>query len=106
MQIASGWRTQFVALSAIWKSSFLFIKVLDRHWAPTWVALGRVALGTATLVVLLYARGERLRVPRAAWPHILIAALFLNAIPFTLFAYGERHVSSVVAGLWNASAPL
>src|SRR2546429_4036826 len=86
MQIAGGWRTQFVALSAIWGSSFLFIKVLDRHWAPTWVALGRVAPGTATLVVLLYARGERLRVPRAAWPHILIAALFLNAIPFTLFA--------------------
>ena len=106
MHIAGGWRTQFVALAAIWGSSFLFIKVLDRHWSPTWVALGRVALGAATLVVLVYARGERLRVPRSAWPHLLIAALFLNAIPFTLFAYGEHHVSSVVAGLWNASAPL
>ena len=106
MRLAGGWRTQFVALAAIWGSSFLFIKVLDRDWSPTWVALGRVALGAATLVVLVYARGERLRVPRAAWPHILIAALFLNAIPFTLFAYGERHVSSIVAGLWNASAPL
>jgi drug/metabolite transporter (DMT)-like permease len=94
MHIAGGWRTQFVALAAIWGSSFLFIKVLDRHWSPTWVALGRVALGAATLVVLVYARGERLRVPRSAWPHI------------TLFAYGEHHVSSVVAGLWNASAPL
>jgi drug/metabolite transporter (DMT)-like permease len=104
MPTAGGWRVQFGALAAIWGSSFLSIKVLDdRHWAPTWVALGRVALGAATLVVLVYARGERLRVPRAAWPHILIAALFLNAIPFTLFAYGERHVSSVVAGLWNAS---
>ena len=80
--------------------------MLDRHWPPTWVALGRVALGAATLVVLLHLRGERLRVPRAAWPHILIASLLLNAIPFTLFAFGERHVSSVVAGLWNASAPL
>lgn len=107
MPIAGGWRAQFVALAAIWGSSFLFIKVLDeRHWPPTWVALGRVALGAATLVVLVYARGERLRVPRSAWPHILIAALFLNAIPFTLFAFGEHHVSSVVAGLWNASAPL
>lgn len=107
MPTAGGWRVQFVALAAIWGSSFLFIKVLDeRHWAPTWVAFGRVALGAATLVVLVYARGERLRVPRAGWPHLLIAALFLNAIPFTLFAYGEHHVSSVVAGLWNASAPL
>jgi drug/metabolite transporter (DMT)-like permease len=84
----------------------LFIKMLDRHWSPTWVALGRVALGAATLVVLVVVRGERLRVPREAWPHILVAALFLNVIPFTLFAFGERHVSSVVAGLWNASAPM
>ena len=106
MRIAGGWRAHFVALAAIWGSSFLFIKVLDRHWPPTWVALGRVALGAATLVVLVYARGERLRVPREAWPHLLIASLFLNAIPFTLFAFGERHVSSIVAGLWNASAPL
>jgi drug/metabolite transporter (DMT)-like permease len=106
MRMPGGWRTQFVVLSAIWGSSFLFIKVLDRHWTPTWVALGRVALGAATLVVIVYARGERLRVPRSAWPHILVAALFLNAIPFTLFAYGEGRVSSVVAGLWNASAPL
>ena len=106
MRFPGGWRAQFAALSAIWGSSFLFIKVLDRHWAPLWVAFGRVALGALTLLVALWLRGERLRIPREAWPRILVAALLLNAIPFTLFAYGERHVSSVVAGLWNASAPL
>jgi drug/metabolite transporter (DMT)-like permease len=62
MRIAGGWRAQFVALAAIWGSSFLFIKVLDRHWPPTWVALGRVlailvlgVLGTGVAYVLNYA---------------------------------------------------
>jgi drug/metabolite transporter (DMT)-like permease len=104
--IPGGWRTQFVLLSATWGSSFLFIKVLDRHWPAIWVALGRVALGALTLVVLLTVRRERLAFQRGAWRHLAVAALFLNVIPFTLFAYGEQHVSSIVAGLWNASAPL
>lgn len=97
---------QFVLLSATWGSSFVFIKVLDRHWPAVWVALGRVALGAVTLIVLVVLRGERLRVERGAWRHLAIASLLLNVVPFTLFAYGEQHVSSVVAGLWNASAPL
>jgi drug/metabolite transporter (DMT)-like permease len=27
-------------------------------------------------------------------------------VPWTLFAYGEKHTSSIVAGLWNATTPL
>ena len=30
----------------------------------------------------------------------------MNVAPFTLFAYGEQHVSSVLAGIWNATVPL
>ena len=91
----------------IWGSSFLFIKVLGEHWPALWVALGRIALGAITLVALTYARGERLRFSgRHAWRHLLIAALLFNAIPFTLLAYGEQHISSIFAGLWNATTPL
>ena len=99
--IPGGWRTQFLLLSATWGSSFLLIKVLDRHWPAIWVALGAL-----TLVVLLTVRRERLAFGPGAWRHLAVAALLLNVIPFTLFAYGEQHVSSIVAGLWNASAPL
>ncbi len=102
-----GWRVQFILLAAIWGSSFLFIKVLGERWPGLWVALGRIALGALTLVILTYARGERLRFSgRHAWRHLLIAALLFNAIPFTLLAYGEQHISSIFAGLWNATTPL
>ncbi len=103
---AAEWRVQFVVLSAIWGSSFLFIKVLGEHWPALWIALGRVALGAATLVVMTLWRRERLNFDRRLWMHLLVAAALFNAIPFTLFAFGEKHVSSVVAGLWNATTPL
>lgn len=102
-----GWRVQFVVLALIWGSSFLFIKVLAGDWPALWVALGRVALGALTLVALTYARGERLRFSgRYAWRQLLIVAVLFNAIPFTLLAYGEQHISSIFAGLWNATTPL
>jgi drug/metabolite transporter (DMT)-like permease len=101
------WRAQFVLLAAIWGSSFLFIKVLGEHWPAPWVALGRVALGAATLVAITFIRRERVHFDdRRAWLHLTVVAMLYNVIPFTLFAYGEQHASSIVAGLWNATTPL
>jgi drug/metabolite transporter (DMT)-like permease len=102
----SSWQLQFVALAATWGASFMFIKVLDRHWPVLWVSLGRVALGAAALVLVMLLRHERLpRGPRV-WLHCAVAAVLFNAVPWTLFAYGEHHTSSIVAGLWNATTPL
>jgi drug/metabolite transporter (DMT)-like permease len=100
------WQVKFVALAAIWGASFLFIKVLDRHWPVLWVSLGRVALGAAALLLLVLARRERLPSDPRVWMHCAVAAVLFNAVPWTLFAYGEHHASSIVAGLWNATTPL
>jgi len=100
------WQLQFVALAATWGASFLFIKVLDRHWPALWVAFGRVAVGALTLAVLVRLRHERLPRDPRIWLHCAVLAVFFNAAPWTLFAYGEQHTSSVVAGLWNATTAL
>jgi drug/metabolite transporter (DMT)-like permease len=102
----NAWKLQFLSLSAIWGSSFLFIKVLDRHWPAVWVSFGRIALGALTLIGLVMVRRERLPADRRLWLHCLVAAALFNAAPFTLFAFGEKHVSSIFAGLWNATTPL
>jgi drug/metabolite transporter (DMT)-like permease len=102
----SAWEVQFVVLAAIWGSSFLFIKVLGRDWPALWVSFGRVALGAAALLVLVVARRERLPSDRRVWLHCAVAALSFNTISWTLIAFGEQHVSSIVAGLWNATTPL
>jgi drug/metabolite transporter (DMT)-like permease len=65
-----------------------------------------MAFGTATLLVLVLVRGDRLPRDPRLWGHLAVTALLLNAVPFSLFAYGETGVSSVVAGIWNATTPL
>jgi drug/metabolite transporter (DMT)-like permease len=101
-----SWRAQFVALSAIWGSSFLCIKVLGEVWAPVHVALARVALGALFLVLMLAWQRTPLPRGRAVWGHAAVVGALMNTLPFTLFAFGEQHVSSVIAGLWNGTTPL
>ncbi len=104
--IALLWQARFVLLAAIWGSSFLFIKVGDGALRPLQVTLGRMVFGALTLLIILAARREGLpRAPRV-WGHLAVAALLLNALPFSLFAYGELHTTSVLAGIWNATTPL
>jgi drug/metabolite transporter (DMT)-like permease len=100
------WLGAYLLLSAIWGTSFLFIKVADRQLAPIQVVLGRMAFGTATVLVVLLARHERLPSGTRTWGHLAFLALVSNALPFSLIAYGETHISSVLAGLWNATTPL
>jgi drug/metabolite transporter (DMT)-like permease len=100
------WLERYVLLSAIWGTSFLFIKVADRQLAPLQVVLGRLALGAATVLVVLLMRRERLPSDKRTWGHLAFLAVVSNALPFSLIAYGETHISSVLAGLWNATTPL
>jgi drug/metabolite transporter (DMT)-like permease len=100
------WLERYVLLSAIWGTSFLFIKVADRQLAPLQVVLARMALGAATVLAVLLLRRERLPSGARTWGQLAFLALISNALPFSLIAYGETHISSVLAGLWNATTPL
>jgi drug/metabolite transporter (DMT)-like permease len=70
------------------------------------LALVRVALGGAVLLGALAIQRQALPRGRRVWRRLAVVALFGNAAPFTLLAYGETHISSVLAGLWNATTPL
>ncbi|MEU0844555.1 DMT family transporter [Streptomyces sp. NPDC005962] len=100
------WRIRFGVLTLVWGFSFLFIKVGTEAFAPLYVTLGRMLFGTAVLFAVLVARRERL--PRGArvWGHLAVAAFFLNALPFSLFAYAETTIPSTLAGICNAASPL
>jgi len=103
---ARHWSARFLLLAAIWGCSFLFIKIGDEAFAPLQVALGRLIFGAGALLVALAARGDRLPRPGRVWGRLAVAALLLNTLPFSLFAYGETRVTSVLAGIWNATTPL
>ncbi|MFJ4892825.1 MULTISPECIES: DMT family transporter [unclassified Streptomyces] len=103
---ALDWRIRFGVLSLIWGFSFLLIKVGTDGYAPFQVTFGRLLFGTAVLVAAMAVKRERL--PRGArtWGHLTVAALLLNALPFSLFAYSELTIPSTLAGICNATSPL
>jgi drug/metabolite transporter (DMT)-like permease len=101
-----SWLPGYLALALIWGSSFLFIKVGVRELHPLYVTFGRVVAGAlAVVAVLLVTRG---RLPRGlrVWAHLAFVGAVGVVMPFTLFGYGEQRVSSVLAGIWNATTPL
>jgi drug/metabolite transporter (DMT)-like permease len=100
------WPARFVLLALFWGSTFLFIKIGDEAFAPLQVSLGRLLVGTTVLLGILAVQRDRLPTDRRTWAHLAVAGILLNVAPFTLFAYGERDVSSVLAGIWNATVPL
>ncbi|MBW4718261.1 DMT family transporter [Saccharothrix obliqua] len=97
---------RMAVLALVWGSGFLWIKLALTGLPPAWVAVIRCALGTAVLAGLAAARRERPPRDRTTWAHLVVAALFCNALPFLLFGIGQQTVDSGVAGVVNATTPL
>jgi drug/metabolite transporter (DMT)-like permease len=97
---------RLLLLAFIWGWSFLFIKVAGEGLTPSTVAFGRVALGAGVLHLALARQGLRLPTDRRSWRHFAVAALTSAAVPFTLLAWGEQHITSALTAVLNASTPL
>ena len=97
---------RLVGLGSVWGTSFLLIKVALEGLPPLGVALGRCVFGALTL--LAYAVATRRPLPRGlrVWGLLAVAGLFANVLPFALFSWGELHVTSAIAGVYNATTPL
>lgn len=100
------WQVSFLVLAGIWGCSFWWIKLGLRAFTPVQVAFVRLVLGTLTLMTI--ARILRVALPRSAqtWRHLAVVALLLNSVPFSLFAFGQTRVTSILAGIINAVTPL
>jgi drug/metabolite transporter (DMT)-like permease len=92
-------------LAAIWGASYLFIKIGLRDLSPPAVAFLRVLLAAAVLVPLAAGRGALRGMRGQFWIVALVAAV-QSAGPFLLIALGEQEISSSVAGILVASAPI
>ena len=103
---STKWLPGFIALGITWGASFLFIKWGLLSLNSIGVAFMRGAIGGVTLLIYCLATKTKLPNKVREWGHIAVVAMLLNAIPGYLFALGETHVSSVMAGLLNAITPL
>lgn len=96
---------QLLLLSAIWGSSYMFIKVGVRDFSPAAMVELRLLLAGAVLVSVLAARGGLRTVRPAVAPGAVVGIVGM-AIPFVLISWGETHVDSGVAAVANSSVPI
>jgi drug/metabolite transporter (DMT)-like permease len=94
-----------LALGAIWGASYLFIAIGLRDLSPAMVAFLRIALAAAVLIPVAAAQGALTGARRYAGWLVLVGAVQV-AGPFVLISAGEEEISSSLAGILVAAAPL
>jgi drug/metabolite transporter (DMT)-like permease len=92
-------------LSALWGGSFLFIRIAAPILGP--VVLIELRVLIAGVALLLYVLVTRSQLDlRARWRHYLVIGIINSAIPFTLIATAELHLTAGLAAILNATSPL
>ena len=96
----------FAAVSTLWGMPYLFIKVaVDDGVPPVFLAWVRIVLGSGVLLALAWRAGA-LRSLRGRWKWLAVFGIVEISLPFPLIAAGEQHVSSSLAAIIVAAAPL
>jgi drug/metabolite transporter (DMT)-like permease len=89
----------------LWASAYAGIRVGLEEYGPGQVALFR--LGTASVVLALYALITRMRLPEARdLPAVLVLGFLAFAVYHVALNYGELTVASGPAGVLIATAPV
>src|SRR3954452_24842855 len=91
-----------VTLAVIWGGAFLFIGVAVRHVPPLTYVWLRLTIAAVAMWAYLHVTGHKLGLPKQVWSSILLLALLNNALPFTLFGWGQTHIASGLASILNA----
>jgi drug/metabolite transporter (DMT)-like permease len=101
-----SWLPAYLALGVTWGCSFIFIELGLEFLTPFGVAFGRCALGAITLLTVVKLQKIGLPKEKSTWQKLWIVAMLLNVVPGVLFAFAQQYVTSVLAGIINATTPL
>ena len=93
-------------LALIWGGAFIFIGIAVRHVHPLTYVWLRLSIAALAMWAFLLFKGEKLGLPRPVWGSILLLAVLNNALPFTLFGWGQTHIASGLAAILNATTPI
>src|SRR5262245_54185821 len=108
IMLAMGVRewSMLVFLSVIWGGSFFFTAVAVRELPPLTVAFGRLVIAASAFwLVWSASREPALRGGWRLWLLFIGVALFNNALPFVLIAWGQTRVASGVASILSGLSP-
>lgn len=93
-------------LAVIWGGAFFFIDVAVAEIAPLTFVWVRPSLAAAALWLYLWVRGHLPALPPGALGAMAVLALLNNALPFTLFAWGQTRIDGGLSSILNATSPI
>ncbi|WP_163134198.1 DMT family transporter [Agarivorans sp. Alg241-V36] len=103
MELASIIR--LLLLSAIWGSSFLFMRIAAPVLGPAMLIELRVGFAALFLLMVGYFLKKKLHL-KQHWRHYFILGFFNSALPFLLLAYAAQTLSASLLSILNATAPI
>ncbi|MDB5070463.1 MAG: permease protein [Candidatus Eremiobacteraeota bacterium] len=96
-----------VLLSVVWGGAFFFYKVLDDAGLPPFtIVLGRVGVAALALLPVVALSSRALPRSPQVWGALFVLGAFNNVIPFALIIFGEKHIDSGLASVFNATTPI
>lgn len=99
-----GW-IMFAAMSVIWGTPYLLIKIAVGGVSVPVLVLARVSLGAALLLPVALRRKQFAAI-RPVWGWLALFALVEVIAPWFVLSEAERSISSSLAGLLIASVPI
>lgn len=94
-----------LALSAIWGSSFMFMRYLSPLVGPVLTADMRMLIAGVFLLVFFAVTGFRLGW-RRNWKRFIVIGIVNSGLPFLLFCFAALYVPASVESVLNALSPL
>ena len=95
-----------VALATLWGGSYTFIKLGIATIPPITLIAARTTTAGLLLLTVMWARGIKMPTDVATWRRFAFQAVLNSVIPWTLIAWGERHVDAALATILNSAAPI
>lgn len=104
--LRKNWPALYLILGVIWGGSFFFTKISFQSLSPVGVVFWRLAIGALALYIYAKFRGTKLPKKWKPWLVAGIGGVFMNALPFVLFAYAQTKVTSILASIINGATPI
>lgn len=99
--VKPGHFLQLLALSALWGATFPMLRVAAPLLGPSVFALGRIAMATVTLALIMRVVGQRW--PWQHWRELTLLSLVVVAGPFFLFARASLTLPAGYVALLNST---
>lgn len=93
-------------LATLWGGSYTFIKLGVATIPPITLIAARTVIAGLLLLAVMRLRGIGMPTDLATWRRFAFQAVLNSVIPWTLIAWGERHVDAALATILNSAGPI